>query len=437
LAGVRFALGSPRLRRIIGAYAVNRLGTWIGIVALMIAVYDHTHNALAVAAMLVAAQALPAFLVPGLVARVEASRRRGELSGLYAFEALVTAALVVFVSEFSLAAVIVLVALDGIAARAANALLRAELARVAREEAGADRNGAAPADAAEAERAANAALNIAFSATFVSGPVIAGLIVAGTGASAALIVDAVSFLICAALLLDLRPHIEEAGSDTVRKRLQTAWRHINETPGMRMLLMMEMVAFVFFETGAPIEVAYAKETLQAGSRGFGILLATWGAGTVLGSIFFARSLRRPLGNLLSGGTLAVGIGYAGFAVAPSLAVACVAALVGGIGNGTELPSLFSIVQKITPANLHGRLMGAIESLSALCPLIGLPLGGALVALTTPRTAFLVVGIGTALAAFGLWRAVGAGSPTREDGEASPTEPPAAVPAPGQPEIPAH
>ncbi len=57
-------LRSHRLRRIIGAYTVNRLGTWFGFVALSVAVFDHTHSALAVAALLIWRQALPAFVVP-------------------------------------------------------------------------------------------------------------------------------------------------------------------------------------------------------------------------------------------------------------------------------------------------------------------------------------------------------------------------------------
>ncbi|HMH47721.1 MAG TPA: hypothetical protein VK538_08395, partial [Solirubrobacteraceae bacterium] len=64
---------SPRVRRIVLAYTVNRLGTWFGYVALSIAVYDQTHSAVAVAALLVAGQVLSAFLVPAVVARVEAS----------------------------------------------------------------------------------------------------------------------------------------------------------------------------------------------------------------------------------------------------------------------------------------------------------------------------------------------------------------------------
>ncbi|MGA8364843.1 MAG: hypothetical protein WB709_10020, partial [Solirubrobacteraceae bacterium] len=76
-------LRDPKLRRIVVAYTVNRLGTWFGFIALSVAVYEHTHSAIAVAALLVAGQVLPAFVVPALVARVEASSRRGELSALY------------------------------------------------------------------------------------------------------------------------------------------------------------------------------------------------------------------------------------------------------------------------------------------------------------------------------------------------------------------
>jgi MFS family permease len=401
-------LKSSRLRRILAAYTVNRLGTWFGLVALMLAVFDHTHSAIAVAAFMFAAQALPAFLVPVVVARVEASARHRELSALYVFEAIVTAGLAVLLWHFWLPAVLLLAALDGTAALAASALLRAEVAKAAR-----DQVEAQPADdmppgesreerAQEAERKANAALNVAFSATFVLGPVLGGVVVAAAGAPAALFIDVGSFLICGALLIDLHPHIEEAG-DSVRARLRAAWRHIVEAPALRGLLLMEAVALVFFNSAGPIEVTYAKATLHAGDGGFGLLLTMWGAGAVLGSLFFARSLQRPLGALLSSGTLAVGFAYVGFAASPSLGLACVAALVGGVGNGVELPSLFSLVQRLSPQNLHGRLMGAVESLTALSVAIGLPLGGVLVALSSPRAAFLVVGLGTVGASVALLR----------------------------------
>jgi predicted MFS family arabinose efflux permease len=406
---VRSPLQSARLRRILAAYTINSLGTWFGLVALLIAVYSHTHSALAVGALVFAADAVPAFVVPAIVAWVEASKRRSELTGLYLFEATVTALLaVIFLVHFSLPAVLLLAALDGTAALTGSALLRAEIAHAAREDVeaqlrlagesgGGEDRGAADAlveeHAHEAERKAHAARNVAFSLTFVLGPALGGLLVAVAGVPAALFVDVASFLICGALLLDLHPHVEEAGGDSVRARLLSAWRHIAEAPSLKGLLLAEAVALVFFETGAPIEVTYVEGTLHAGSSGLGLLLAAWGSGAVLGSLVFARLIRRSLSRMLSVGTVAIGLAYVGFALAPSLALACVAALVGGVGNGLQMPSLVSVVQRVTPQHLQGRMMGAVESLAALCRAIGLPLGAVLVALSSPRTAFMIAGLG--------------------------------------------
>ncbi|MCW3028390.1 MAG: transporter [Solirubrobacterales bacterium] len=413
VAAVPSPLESARLRRIIAAYTINRLGTWIGLVALTVAVFDHTHSAIAVAGLLLAWQAVPAFVVPALVARVETSARRGELSRLYAFEAVATASLAVLLWHFWLPAVLVIAALDGTAALAASALLRAEVARAAREHIEAPAVGAAQSPESleterhEAERSANAALNVAFSATFVLGPVLGGAVVAGAGAPAALFIDVGSFLICGAMLTDLCPRVEEGGEGSVRARLRAAWRHINDVPALRALLLIETAALIFFEFAGPIEIVYAKATLHAGDSGYGLLLTAWGAGVVVGSVVFARSVRRTLGVMLSAGTLAIGLAYIGFAVAPSLAVACCAAVLGGLGNGVQWASVVSAVQRLTPQRLHGRMMGALESLGAICPAIGLSLGGSLVALASARGAFLVAGVGAAAAAVGfVWLALG-------------------------------
>jgi MFS family permease len=243
---------------------------------------------------------------------------------------------------------------------------------------------------------------VGFSTTFVLGPLIAGAVIAAAGASAALFIDVGSFVICGALLLDLHPHVEEAEGNSVRARLRAAWQHINQAPTLRHLLLAYALALIFLESAAPIEVAYAKTTLRVGDRGFGLMLAAWGVGAVLGSVIFARALRRSLGAMLAVGAFAIGLAYLGFAAAPSLALACVAAVVGGVGNGLEVPSLISLVQRLTPQRLHGRLIGAVESIDALCLAIGLPLGGALVALSSPRVAFLVVGLGGTLASLALF-----------------------------------
>lgn len=439
------------MRRILLAYTVNQLGTWFAYVALMLSVYDHTHSALAVASLLVAGRLLPALLTPTLVAKVELSERRGGLSRLYMLEGVVALALAGLLWHFWLPGLLVLVAIDGTAALTAGALLRATAARVAVEELAPAESALAPATAAgslrgtpgggpvvaapgeigeseeaTAQREANAALNVAFTASVTLGPAVSGVIVAAAGSPAALLIDAVSFFVCGALLTGLQVHASaEAGGRSVRSRLAAAWGHLQAVPALRGLLATEALAIVFFASVEPVEVLFVKSTLNAGDRGFGFLTAAWGVGMVLGSLVFARSVRRSLRPMLIWGTLAVGLSYIGFAVSPTLAVACGAAVVGGTGNGVQWAALISSVQHLTPRELLGRLMSTVEGIGALCPAIGFALGGVLAQLTSPRTALLWIGVAASLCTLLFLRV------TRKDMAVAQTPAPAEVPGEGQ------
>jgi len=387
---------SRRLRRILLAYTVNELGTWFGYVALALGVYDHTHSAIATAGLFVARGLLPAFLAPVLVARVERSTRRGRLTSLYLVEAALIAALAALLWRFWLPGVLALVTVDGVVAVAATALVRASAARVMVGEAAEEadpQSGAVvrQSSANAAQRQASAALNFAFMGSLAVGPALGGVLVHAVGGPAALLTDAATFAVCAGLLLNVGTHVEEAAGDSIRTRLRAAVEHMRAVPALRVLLLTQAVAIVFFASVEPVEVLYAKATLNAGDVGFGLLVAVWGVGAALGAVVFARSMRRPLGAMLTGGTLLVGLAYLGFAAAPTLALACGAAVIGGVGNGIQWPSLISAVQQLTPAALHGRLMSAVGSLNALCPAIGFALGGTIAALSSPRGAMAVAG----------------------------------------------
>jgi hypothetical protein len=399
---VTSALSSSRLRRIIAAYTVNRLGSWLGYVAIALVVFDHTHSALAVAALLVCAEALPAFVVPVLIAWVEASPRNIELSGLYFFEALVTIAIAVMFGHFWLPAILFLAALDGLAALAASSLLRAGVARLGRE----DLSGSiatqlgmpvSPEIEAEAEKQVNAALSFGLSVSFLSGPVLGGIATAVLGGSGALLIDATSFVACGLLLLDLRPHVDHARGEGVRARLVAGWRHITSVAALRVLFLAQAAALVFIQAGSPIEVVYTKGTLHAGDAGYGLFVTVWGAGSMLGSLLFGRA-RGSLHLLLTIGILTLSGAFAWFWAAPSFATACAGAFLGGIGNGITIPALMSAAQRSTPPHLQSIVIGASESLISVTLAGGLALGGGLVLLTSTRTTFLTLSIGAALVA---------------------------------------
>ncbi len=121
----------------------------------------------------------------------------------------------------------------------------------------------------------------------------------------------------------------------------------------------------------PVEVIYAKETLGTSDTGYGVMLASWGVGMLLGSLVFARARHAPLIWLLALSTLAIGAGYLGLAIAPSLLVACIASVVGGTGNGVQWVSAISAVQELTESGMQARVMAVLESIGAAMPGVGL------------------------------------------------------------------
>jgi len=391
--------------RLASANAVNELGNWLGEIALAVIVFERTGSPIATAGLFLAMQFAPALLAPPLVARVEPAGARAALGGIYLAEAVAFALLAVVALEGPIALVLAIAVADGALASAARALTRASAAAVL-EPAGLLREG-------------NAILNVAFTAGAAAGPAIAGLLVAGAGPEAALFADAGSFLAVAALLATARglPR-PERGAERVLDRLRAGLTYVRERPALRLLLAAQAAAFVFFALVIPIEVVFAIETLGAGDAGYGALLASWGAGMVIGSFAFAALRKVPLRALLALSTLVIGAAYLGTAAAPTLAAACAISVAGGIGNGVQWVALVTAVQELTARAYQARVVATLEALASAMPGIGFVIGGLVAAAFDPRVAYAVAGAGVivVLAAGMLalrraeWRAVAAEFP---------------------------
>ena len=162
---------------------------------------------------------------------------------------------------------------------------------------------------------------------------------------------------------------------------------------MRLLLIGQAFALVLFTVVVPIEVIYAKESLGTSDAGFGILLASWGAGIVVGSLVYLLIKQRSPLALIVISTALIGFAYLGLATADTLLVACLISVVGGAGNGVQWIAVVTTLQEMTPADYQARIVGLLESLGAAMPGVGYLIGGALVALGSPRTAYAVAGVG--------------------------------------------
>jgi MFS family permease len=399
-------LKRPQFRRLATSYAVNELGDWMGIVALSVLVFDRTGNAMATAALFIGTRFIPALVAPVLVARVERPPPRFALPVIYCGEAAAFAGLALLAGNgFVLGWVVALAAIDGTLALAGRALTRAVVSALL--------------EPAGELRAGNAVLNVAFTGGAAIGPALAGLVVAGFGAQSALLLDALSFYAVAWILLTAGS-LPQAEPDPglVRERVRAGVAYIREQPTLRRLLAAQGAAFVFFAAAIPVEVFYAKQTLGAGDFGYGLLLASWGTGMVLGSFVFAAIRRAPLPALLFFSTIAVGAGYLGIAAAPTLALACTAAAVGGLGNGVQWVSAISAVQELTVAGMQARVMSVLESIGAAMPAVGYLAGGLIATAASPRAAILVTGLGVLATVAVASVALGRNWPERREKEAS-------------------
>jgi MFS family permease len=371
----------PGFSRLAGAYTFNELGNWAGEIALAVLVFDETGSPLATAALFIGMHFLPAFLSQAVVARTEPIGTKAVLPALYLGEAVVFAALALTASNFSLALVVALAIVDGTLAIAARAFTRASAAAVL-----------TPTDQL---REGNAVINVGFTGAGALGPALGGLLVKWVGVEAALLCDAASFLVVAAVLAFARalPQVKSQPERSTT-RLLAGMRYVRRNRALGALLAAQAAAFVFFTAVIPIEIVYAKETLGAGDSGYGALLSAWGIGMVAGSLVFtAIGKRVSLKPVLFFSTLAIGLSYLGLAAAGTLALACLAAALGGLGNGMQWVSVLSAVQELTVSQFQARVVALLEASGKAMPGVGFLLGGVIAAVASPRASFLTAGLG--------------------------------------------
>jgi MFS family permease len=369
-------------RHVAGAFTINELGNWLGEIALAVIVFDRTHNPLLTAALFLCARFVPALVAPAFTARLEHLRGTRVLPALHLGEALVFAALALCASAGSTALLIGLAAVDGVLAIAARAMLWATSASLLGPR--------------QLLRQGNSILNGGFTVAGALGPVLAGALVATVGIVPALSLDAVSFL-AAALILARAPSLPLGGDNEEhvgwRRQLGEGLRYAIGHRRVRELLVWQTVTLVLFTLVVPIEIVFVKAQLHAGDAGYGALLGSWGAGMIAGAAVFTVAHGISVGKLLVVSSLAIALAYLGIAASPTLLGACLASLLGGLGNGVGWVALLTALQAATPPERQVVVMALFESLSTVMPGLGFALGGGIAAIATPRVAYAAAGFG--------------------------------------------
>jgi MFS family permease len=245
------------------------------------------------------------------------------------------------------------------------------------------------------------ALNsLVFNGARIVGPAVAGLLIARFGVAPAFLLNGLSFVaVLGALLATRTPgNPDPAGRLGIRAGVWGALAYAARTPSTAFTLCLVVVVSVLVLNFNVVVPLVAKDVLNEGAHGFGLLMSSLGTGAVLAAVGLTvlRRGRPPLWALaasaavLSAGTASLAlVGHFGTAAALLVALGCCQILF-STGCNTTL-------QLDTPDALRGRVMG----LYALANAGMTPFGSLLVGTIAERLgvrAACALGGGTALVA---------------------------------------
>jgi hypothetical protein len=408
--GVLAPLRVAAFRRLACTYALNELTWGVGTVALVVLVYAHTGSALATSGLWIASAAAPAVLAPLLTARVDRLATRASLPTLYALEAAIFGALAALAGDPWPAAVLGLALLDGTIALTGRGITRAAVSGALQP--------------AGLLRAGNTLLNVLFAVCLTAGPAIGGLLLAQFGPRTALVAAGGIFLAMAVILVTSRdlPVPEggdAAGAHGVARALE-ALRFVRSSQRLRRIVGVHAATLVCTMLLSPVEVIFARE-LTGRDASYGLMLAVWGAGTVLGSLVFARLRSGATRGVTAGAVAVIGTGMLVMSVSPVFGLALVGSLLGGAGNGVWSVSVINRIQHALPGAFQARVMGLLESVVAAASGVGFLLAGLLEGGIGARGVIALAGVGTVMSAVAFaWALTGdddAGGPDAEQAAA--------------------
>jgi MFS family permease len=226
----------------------------------------------------------------------------------------------------------------------------------------------------------NAVIGATGTTTIVLAPAFGGLITAAVGNVGALVVDAVTFLISAALVASvsasrtveeaaLEQPTETAGSPALRKgALATALQAARKDPAVLACVVTQAVACTVAGASLVLLPLLASE-LHAGDGAVGWLTAAVGTGSVLG-ILFGGSVAKN-GRLLVGVTsiIAMGAVLGLLGSSPSLPVAFLFAVLAGTAANIPEPMYWTMyadrVNEADSSSFYGLVESAITGGFAL------------------------------------------------------------------------
>jgi MFS family permease len=218
------------------------------------------------------------------------------------------------------------------------------------------------------------------------------------GGGAVAIIDAATFAAAAAALSVMRvdePPPPPRESHPFAEALAGA-RHLRATVPLRQIVLACAVCLIALGLTETLVYAIVEDGLHRSPTFVGVLMATQGVGAVAGATTAARIARRAGEGMLAGLGMAAVAAGALLMTSDALAVVLAGKVFFGVGTPWIVVGLITLLQRLTPGPLQGRVYSAAELLLGAPQTLSIGAGAALVTVIDYR--WLLVAEATVMAA---------------------------------------
>jgi MFS family permease len=270
------------------------------------------------------------------------------------------------------------------------------------------------------------ALNaISFNLARSVGPALGGLLISLWSVSLAFALNAVSYVGMIAVLWAWRPEAPQPQRKPMLGAIRVGVEFCWQSAPIRKVLLRGAV-FGFGAAGLQaLMPTVVRQQLHGSELDFGLMLGAFGIGSVVVALWVSKARRRfGSENVVTAGTVAFAIAVMAISTTASLAVALVAAFLGGAGWVSAMTSLNVAMQLRSPEAILGRCLSIYQAVT---------FGGMAAGAWAWGTVADVAGLPASLSGAGLWMTLTlalrflAPMPTREEGRIDSVEEPGAKP----------
>jgi MFS family permease len=219
----------------------------------------------------------------------------------------------------------------------------------------------------------NSIMSMTNSGAFLLGPAIAGILIMYVGTELCIIINAITFIICA-FFIYLLPNVDE-NMDSVRdpirwRTLLEDWKVVRE---FAMNAKFFILVYLLFQGAMLIgfaldsqEVTFIKQHLQLSDRDYGLIVSITGIGALAGAFMSALIAKKiPLKIYLGAGMFLTSIGYVFFYSSYNFVTATIAFVFLGFFMAFANAGYATYFQNSVPVNIMGRFGSIADMLQGI------------------------------------------------------------------------